>query len=102
MTQEDLVSLTIFKIVVNAVVRVVLMEVCVPQEAHYIFGWAVGDHNGVFYADDSRIARHNPIWVQTTLAATVRMFESVGMRKNIGKTKAIVFNPGFIWRRQPI
>ena len=41
-TQGDSVSMTILNIVVDAVVRADLLEVCVPQEAHHGFGRAAG------------------------------------------------------------
>ena len=59
---------------VDAVVRVVLLEVCGPQEAHHRFGWAAGKHNIVLYADNGRIAGHNSIWVHTILTLVLRMF----------------------------
>ena len=43
---------------------------------------------------------NNPIWVQTTLVAVVRMFNRVGLLKNIDKDKAMVCTPGFIWGQQ--
>ena len=52
MTQGDPVSLKIFNLVVEAVVRAVLLELCGPQEANYGFGLSTGEHNIVFYADD--------------------------------------------------
>ena len=79
MTQGDPVPLEILKIVVNAVVRAFLTEVCVSQEAQHGFIWAVGEHDIVLYMDDSRIAVCNPIWVQTNLTAMVRMFDKVGL-----------------------
>ena len=79
MTWGDLVSLTIFNIVVDIVVRVVLTEVCGPQEAHHGFGWAAGEHKIVFCEDGGGIAGYNPIWVQTTLTAMVSIFERVGL-----------------------
>ena len=42
-TQGDLVSLTIFNIVVNTVVRSFLLEVCGPQEAHNGFGLSASE-----------------------------------------------------------
>ena len=83
----DPVSFTIFNIVVDAVVRAVIMEVCGPQEEHHGFVWAAGNHNIVFYADDGRILERNPIRVQTTPTDMVRMFEIMGLQKNLGKTK---------------
>ena len=44
-TQGDPISLIIFNIVVDVVVREDLLEVYVPQEARHEFGWAAGDHN---------------------------------------------------------
>ena len=35
-----------------------------------------------------------------TVTEGVRMFEMVGMLKTIGKTKAMVCTPGFIWVKQ--
>ena len=48
-TQEETVSTTVFNIVVNAVVRVVLLEFCGPQEAHHGLVWAAGEHNIILY-----------------------------------------------------
>ena len=63
-THGYLVSPTIFNIVMDAVVRVVLLEVCGPQEEHHGFVWEVGEHNIIFYANDGCIAGHNCIRVQ--------------------------------------
>ena len=41
-TQGGPVSLTIFNIVVDAVVMAVLLEICGPQEAHQGFVWSAG------------------------------------------------------------
>ena len=44
-TQGDLLSPTIFNVVVDEVVRAVLPEVYGPQEAQHGFVWAAGEHN---------------------------------------------------------
>ena len=44
-TQGDLLSPTIFNVVVDEVVRAVLLEVYGPQEAQHGFVWAAGEHN---------------------------------------------------------
>ena len=49
MTHGDPVSPTVFNILVNAVVRMVLLEVCGPQESHNRIGWVSGENNIVFY-----------------------------------------------------
>ena len=61
MTQGDPIFLKIVNIVVEAVVRAVLLEVCGPQDAHHGFGWAAGDHNIVFYTENGQIEGRNPI-----------------------------------------
>ena len=61
MTQGDLVSLTIFNIMMDALVRAVLLEVFGPYESYHGFGSAAGKRNIIFYADDGRIAGRNLI-----------------------------------------
>ena len=95
-TKGDPVSPTIFNILMVAVVRAVMLEVFGPKEAHHMLGWKVGEHNIIFYYDKGCIWESNPIWVQTTLTAVVRMLDRMGLIKNLGKTKAIVCTPGFI------
>ena len=89
-TQGGSLSPTLFKIVVNAVVRLVMLEILGPQESHHWLRWFTGEHNIVLYADDDRIIGRNPIWVQRTLTTLVRMFESVVLHTNLGKTKSMV------------
>ena len=72
------------------------MEVSGPQEAHHGFSWLLGKHNICFYADAGIIAGKNLIWVQRTLSAMVKMLKRVGLQTKLGKTKAMVFTPGFI------
>ena len=101
-TQGDPVSRTMFTILVDAVVRLVLLEVCVPQEEPHGFEWAAGKHIIYFCADDGHIAGRNPIWLQIILTAMVRMFERVGLQTNLIKTNSMVFTPGFIWDRSEL
>ena len=74
MTQGNTASPIIFNIVVDAVVRAVLEEVCSPQEAQHGMLWAVGERNLVFYADDGSIVGLYHKWVQDALTVTVSMF----------------------------
>ena len=97
--QGDPVSPTIFNILVIAELREVLLEVCDPQEAHHGFGWALGGHNIVFYADKDQ-AGFNPIWVQMALITMVRMFERVLLLTNIGKIKQMLCTPTLFWGQQ--
>ena len=41
-TQGNPVSLTNLNILMDAVVRAVLLEICRPQEAHHGLGWVAG------------------------------------------------------------
>ena len=70
-------SLMIFNIVVDVVMRVVLGVVYGPNEMQQRMGWAAGERNLVFYADDGRIAVRDHIWVQDTLKVTGTMFRQV-------------------------
>ena len=97
MKQGDPVSLALFNIIVDAVVRATLQEICGPKEAQQSFGWSAREHNICFYGDDGRIAGQDPIWVQTALTIMERMFDRVGLQKNLNKTKAMIYMPGFIW-----
>ena len=79
MTQEDPVPPTIFNIVFNVVVRATLMEVCGPQEYHHVMGWAAGEKEILFYADDGFIAGRKPIWVQGKLTTIICIIEREGI-----------------------
>ena len=92
----------IFNIVLSAVVRLVLLDVCGPQESKHGFGCTAGEHNICFYADDGRIGGLNPIWVQTALTDMVRMFDRLGLQTNLSKTKSMVYTPRFIWGQQGV
>ena len=59
-TQGNPESTMIFNITVDAVIRTVLEEVCMPQEAHYGLGWAERERNLVLYEDGRRIAGREP------------------------------------------
>ena len=59
--QGDPASPMILNIVVDAVVREMLEIVCIPQEARHGMGWAAGECNLIFYADDGRISGRDHI-----------------------------------------
>ena len=86
----------VFNIVVDAVVRIFLMEFCGLKEAHHGMVWSVGGPNIVFFVDNVHIAGQNSVWVQKTLTTVLHMFQRVGLNNNLVKTKLIVCTPGFI------
>ena len=59
-------------------------------------GWAAGERNLVFYADENRIVRRDHEWVQDTLTVTAALFRRIGIGANLKKTKTVVCMPGFI------
>ena len=64
------------------------MEVfCGPQEARHGVGWAAGERNLIFYADDGRIGGRDHIWVKDALTVSVVMFRRMGLDMNLDKTK---------------
>ena len=68
---------------VDVVVLEVIDVVCVPQEAKHGVGWATGERNVIFYADNVRILGQDHKWVQDALSVTVEMFWRMGLEKNI-------------------
>ena len=95
-TQDNPTSPMIFNIVVDAVVRVVLAEVCRPQEVHHGMGWAAGEWNLVLYVDNVWIAGRDQIWVKDKLKVTVAMSRKVAIGTNLENTKSGVCTPVFI------
>ena len=87
----------IFNIVVDTVVRAVLDVVCVYQEDQHGLGWAVGERNVIFCADDSRIVVRDDKWVQDALPVVVEIFRRVGLDTNLDKSKSMVCTPRYIW-----
>ena len=82
-TQGDPISLIIFNIIMDTVVRAVLEVVCGTQEARHGMEWAEGELNLVFYAHDRRTAGRNQFWVQDALTAKVEMFRRVFIETNL-------------------
>ena len=86
----------IFNIVLDAVLRAVLTEVCGSQEDHHRVGWVAGERNILFYVYNRRIKFRDLYWLQDSLSVTVDMFRSVRMETNLDQMKAVVCTPGFI------
>ena len=60
-------------------------------------GWADGERNLIFYADNGRIVGQDHEWVQDALSVTVAMFHRMGLETNLEKIKSMVCTTGFIW-----
>jgi hypothetical protein len=99
-TQGDPVSPTIFNIVVDAVVRCWLSQVCGADAALSGLGYEVKNKCVLFYADDGLLAGRKKEWVQDGFDVLIGLFERVGLRTNTGKTKAMICMPGHISGRQ--
>ena len=100
MTKEDPISPTLSNIIVDAVVRAILWEICGLQNDQNGFGWSAGEHNICFYANYRRIAGQYPILVQTYLTTMVRMFERSGLQTNLNETKVMICTSGLIRGQQ--
>ena len=72
----------IFNIVLDAVTRETLKVFCGPQEAWHEMGWAAGECNLIFYADDRKIGGRDHIWVQYALTVSVAMLRRLGLETN--------------------
>jgi hypothetical protein len=95
-TQGDIVSPTIFNIVVDAIVRHWLTLVLDDGSEVNGFGRMVREQLVLFYADDGLLAARNHLWLQMALSRLCELFERVGLRTNVQKTKTMTCTPGYI------
>ena len=79
----------IFDIVMDVVVRAVIDVICGPQEAQHGLGWAAGEWDLIFYANDGRISGQYHKGVQDALFP-VTMFCRMRLEKNLENTKTMV------------
>ena len=98
-TQGNPMSPMIFNILVDAVVRETLEVVCGTQEVQNGMGWAVGEHNLIFYMYDGSTGGRYHIWVQDALTVSVAMFRQLGLDKKLEKTNTLVCTTGYIYRK---
>jgi Reverse transcriptase (RNA-dependent DNA polymerase) len=82
-TQGDPLSPIIFNVVVDAVVR--CLRAVFPDNL-----W------GLFYADDGWLASTDPIIVQQALSAATNLFSQMGLQMNVGKTKSLCSQLGYV------
>ena len=96
-TQGDIVSPTIFNVVVDAIIRYWLL--IVSDEGYGAFE-GLGDRirklQALFYADDGLLASRSSEFLQRAFDCLIGLFERVGLKTNTSKTKAMTCFPGHI------
>jgi Reverse transcriptase (RNA-dependent DNA polymerase) len=99
-TKGGITSPTIFNIATDAVVRYCLSLVLDDGSEYGGLGRTVREQLVLFCADDGLIASRNHEWLQMALARLCELFERVGLRTNVQKTKTMTCTPGYI--RRPV
>ena len=92
-TQDDLLSPTIFNMVVDAVVRHWDMVVITEAEAQGEMGKEGRNQAALLYSDDGMVATSDPGWLQGTFNTLVGLFDRVGLQKNVWNTVGMVYHP---------
>ena len=92
-TQGDLLSPTIFNVVVDAVVCHWATGVVADAEARGELGQEGQHQAALFYADNGMVASSDPRWLQGEFNTLVGPFDRVGLRKNVGKKVGMVCHP---------
>ena len=90
MTQGDLISPTIFNVVVDAVARHWMKVMVEGAEERGERGKEGRHHNALFYADDYMVASSDPQWIQGEFSTLVGLFDMVGLWNNVMKTVGMV------------
>ena len=86
-TQGGLVSLTLFNVVVNNVIRIWLdMTVEDQRVAHDKMGETIGRCLAVFYAENGMVVSHESEWLQNEMNVLVGIFRSYGLETNVAKS----------------
>ena len=91
--QGDLLSPTIFNVVVDAVVRHWVQGVVEKSEAQGETGQEGRHQAALFYANDGMFALLDTAWLQGAFTALVGLFDRVGLSTNVGKTVSMVCHP---------
>ena len=108
-TQGDLLSPTIFNVVVDAVVRHWREGLITETEEKGETGREGRHQSAVFYADNGMAVLSDPAWLQGAFSALVAIFDRVGLRTNGNKTVSMACHPcragsgnrttaGYSWR----
>ena len=92
-TQGDLLSPTIFNVVVDTVVRHWVTVMVDSAEERSGCGQEGRHQNSLFYADYGMDVSSDPRWLQGGFIALVGLFDRVGLKTNVRKTVVMVCRP---------
>ena len=91
--QRDLLSPTIFNLVVDTVVQNFFTVLVESAEEHSGRGQEGRHQNSLLYADDGMVVSLDPRWLQGDFSTLVRLFGRMILKTNVGKTVGIVCRP---------
>ena len=89
-TQVDSLSLTIFNVLADVVVRNWLTLMVEGAKERGKRGKEGRHQNALIYADDGMVASSEPRWLQGEFSTLVILFDRVVLRNNVGKTVKMV------------
>ena len=92
-TQGDLLSPTIFSVVVDVVVRNWVTVVIAGAEERGERGQEGRHQYAIFYAYDGMVASSDPRWLHGAVNTLFGLFDEVGLRTNFGRTVGMVCHP---------
>ena len=93
--QDGLVSLTLFNIVMENVIRTWLAMMVEDQRvAHGGMDEAVGRRLGVFYANDGMVGSRDSNWLQHSMNVLIGIFWWCGLADNVAKSRTRIYQPG--------
>ena len=88
--QGDFLALTIFNVVVEAVVRHWVAVMADGAEERGERGQDGRHQNAILYANNVMVAFSDPLWIQGAFSSLVGLFDRVGLQTNFRKTVGIV------------
>ena len=91
--QGDMLSPTIFNMVVDAVVRHWVTVMVEGAEERGEGGQEGRHHNALFYTDNGMVELLDSRWLQGAFSTLLGLLDSVGLRTNVGKTVGMVCRP---------
>jgi hypothetical protein len=89
-TQGDVISGTLFNILIDAITRHWYHEISLIES----IGIGQTDTRLMWYVDDNKLHGHDPVVIQQSLDILVDLLARTGMQVNIGKTKAMIVTGG--------